>query len=452
MWKSTVLPSQLCASDHSRCLLELHHWRFSNRGCYSEDVETVEVDLDRLNLPIEVQLPNHCLSDAPSINERISPTPRTSAAESSAEEEFDQEGIDSDSDEDKEDSEIQDNNRQDRICHGGIYSWLPPKCPPSRTFFTYHNLFAHMIVIVGTITGIAVSYTVPPDGIDCRHVGEILIFFAWFLRGLADRGLYHRWPLIEENTQMSENDQLLNKKTRRLNQTQLFWATCVKNFVVTIATMGGIIATLVGVFHRCSCYTNWGRTGLALPEMPDVAETLFHNLKTVHPAITFVSIVIELVMIPLIICIQYSNVLRTFVQRDDNKSNAPWLWKMLKRYRSYKETMRTFSLHFLQYVSGRKRLNRSDTEGGRFGESHELQSVTQEPKSTLTRTDSAEEESVAEGTATPIPNDTETRSSGFNPPSRSGTNILSQTEPHRHNTEREGAWIGDWPLPSRDDV
>lgn len=186
-----------------------------------------------------------------------------------------------------------------RIFHGGVYSWQPQKCHTSRD-----NLLAYLVVIVGTATGMAVSALVPPDGWDCRHNGEIFILLAWLLSAQADVFLCYLWPLTE------------------YNQTKHFWTTGIKDLLFTIATMGGIIATQVGVFNRCSCYTLWGRTGLALPEMPDIAETLFYRVNMTYPAITFTSIGIELIVVPSFICIRYRDALRTFVQRDDRMSNA----------------------------------------------------------------------------------------------------------------------------------
>ena len=107
----------------------------------------------------------------------------------------------------------------------------------------------------------------------------------------------------------------------------LFWITGAKDLLTTVATMGGIVVTQIGVFNRCACYTNWGRTGLALPERPDVAATLFKRLNTLYPAFTFSSIAIQLVLIPLFICYQNRDALRVFTQRDDKKSNAAWFWR-----------------------------------------------------------------------------------------------------------------------------
>lgn len=178
-----------------------------------------QIDVERLNLPNKIELPNECL----------------------------------------------DNNEK-RLLNGGIYSWQPKKCTPSHERLTYHIVLPYSVVILGTMTGMIVSTLVPPDGLDCRHIGEILILIAWILSAQVDRWLNSTWHLDEKE------------------HSKLFWTTSIKDLLVTIATMGGIITTQIGVFNRCSCYTLWGKTGLPLPEMPDVAETLFNRLNTAYPA------------------------------------------------------------------------------------------------------------------------------------------------------------------------
>lgn len=174
---------------------------------------------------------------------------------------------------------------------------------------------------MGTATGVAVSAFVPPDGLDCRHYGEIPILIAWLLSAQIDAGLSRRWPL--------------NKG----NRNKLFWSTGFKDLLVTIATMGAIITAQVGVFNKCECYTLSGKTGLALPEMPETAQTLFYRLKTFYSGITFTCIGIELIIVPLFISVQNLDALRTFVQRDDRKSNAKWLWTFLSRCEALKAAL-----------------------------------------------------------------------------------------------------------------
>ena len=81
------------------------------------------------------------------------------------------------------------------------------------------------------------------------------------------------------------------------------------------------------IFLACRPLTQCTMIGLALPQMHDVSVVLFRRLNSTYPAITFVSIGIELVIFPLFISWRYRDALRVFIQRDDRSSNASWLWK-----------------------------------------------------------------------------------------------------------------------------
>ena len=307
-----------------------------------------------------------------------------------------------------------------RVFHGGVYSWQPQKRRPSRESMTCHYL-SYLVVIIGTMTGMLVSAFVPPDGWDCRHIGEILILFAWLLSARLDVMLNHLWP---------------NKDDQR----KLFWSTGTKDILITIATMGGVITTQLGIFNRCSCYTLWGKTGLALPEMPDVAETLFRRLNTVYPAITFTSLGLELILVPLFICFQHMDALRTFIQRDDRESNAAWLWKFLKKLRVLRIGMQRSLPRNMFRPS---RANRTDTltiEEGTTSELEEMQPLAQtlseEPGSMVAEDGSAVGTSMADVHQEPM--DLVSQSSGVDPPSRSGTDPSLGSDSRRRNTERQG--------------
>ena len=346
-----------------------------------------QLDLDRLPLVNSIKLPNDCLHD-----------------------------------------------NQRRIFHGGIYSWQPQKYHPSRTTLTDHKVPSYLIVVLGTATGMIISAFVPPDGWGCRNIGEILILIAWLMSALIDELFHQLWPLLnEDNQRLNEDSQRLNK----INQRKLLWTTGIKDLFATITTMGGIITTQLGVFNRCSCYTQWGRTGLALPEMPDVAEVLFHRLNTTYPIIAFIGIGIQLVIVPLIVCILYIDALRTFVQRDDKKSNAKWLWKSLKRYRASKAKIQA-------------QLSRNTKRTRTF--TLEMQPLAQGFSDSInTGSASAADAPITKGQSEPTPAvDPISRSSGVDPPSRTGTNLSSDSESRRRNTEREAELAEDQPLFPKD--
>ena len=309
------------------------------------------------------------------------------------------------------------NNNAQRVFHGGIYSWQPHKSCTTRTSWNFQNILPYFVVILGTATGMAVSGFVPPDGLDCRHIGEIVILLGWLLSAQVDVWLIRLWPLEEEN------------------QSKLFWTTGVKDLLVTIVTMGLVITCQLGVFNRCACYTLWGKTGLALPQMPDTAATLFHRINTLYPAITFTSISIESIVIPLIICFRYMDALRTFVQRDDRESNAKWLWNLLKTCQSFKVTLQT---KFTR-KSQKSKTSTVIVEAGLPDSSEMPQTWSEEPQDMATEDGNvagmpvANEQSESE--------DSISQTSGMNSSSGSGTSVPSRPEPRRRNTEKSRVTI-----------
>jgi len=109
---------------------------------------------------------------------------------------------------------------------------------PCRSYWRRHHLnLPYFIVVSGAITGMTVSALVPPDGIDCRHIAQMAILVIWLVSAELDILLNRIFPLTTRN------------------QKPLFWCTYAKDLIATCTTMGGIIATQIGLFNRCSCYT-----------------------------------------------------------------------------------------------------------------------------------------------------------------------------------------------------
>lgn len=308
---------------------------------------------------------------------------------------------------------------QKRIFHGGVYSWQPSKpVEASQAGFLWgiRGLLPYSIVILGTMAGMLVSSLVPPEGFDCRNWAELLICIIWILSAQAGLWLKYLWSQ--------------NPNTRKT----LFWATFIKDFLAMAATMGGIIVTQVGIFNRCACYTNWGQTGLALPQMPDVASVLLRRLNKDYPAITFLCIGIEIIVFPLLISIQYRHAFRVFVQRDDRQSNAPWLWKT---YRII-QACEAVSFHVVSFRPfKRSRPHRGVTSSGESGlrdQSIEMPMLTHEPESV--------EEEVADivdeqpdPTANIPSNSFQSKTSSRESTLQSGSDALSQSDTRRRNTE-----------------
>ncbi|KAL8877711.1 MAG: hypothetical protein Q9198_004324 [Flavoplaca austrocitrina] len=215
--------------------------------------------------------------------------------------------------------------------------------------------------------------------------------------------------------------------------TWLFWSTFIKDLLMTMATVGGgIIVTVIGVFNRCVCYTNWGRTGLALPQRPDLAELLNYRLEHVYPAILFTSIGTELFLIPLFICLRYRYALRVFIQRDDRTSNAVWLWKLYRKWTVLKRELPRLNI---LYIFHRPTLQRSMTSGerGLRSESLELQRLTHAQRASAEEADAPSHRAGPVVSLPQIP--IHTNSWGMDPAIGSGTDDIAGREPRRRDTE-----------------
>ncbi|CZT13060.1 uncharacterized protein RCO7_04247 [Rhynchosporium graminicola] len=219
---------------------------------------------------------------------------------------------------------------------GGIYSWAPaetrrsvkanilPDTEHQNDALTRWESIRHTILSVlslqpgslrlpffavsgSAFTGLLISYLVPPVGFECRHFGEFFMYLAWVVSAALNFVPFRS-----------------TQHTMRAN------FILGKDIVATLATVTGIIVTQVGVFNRCSCYTRWGRVGLALPEWSPVSHVLFGRIGTAYPAIAFTCIGIMLFLIPLLIARHYELAVRVFLQRDDGVSNLDWLHDVVR--------------------------------------------------------------------------------------------------------------------------
>ena len=223
---------------------------------------------------------------------------------------------------------------------------------------------SNLTVILGTATGFIVSALVPPEGFDCRHVAQIFILLTWLVSAQLNR--------------------IVGRKV---------WALMLKDLASTLLTMIGIIVTQIGVFNQCVCYTLWGKAGLALPGMPKVAEVLVHRLNTAYPAVTFTSIGIHLMPIPLAICYRYRDAVRVYLQRDNGESNFPWLWKLFARF--------AISRTKAHKLSTRPTL--LTEEGKLLQTSYEMHNIPADARNSVTSQDTGEAASLHPSTSELVP-------------------------------------------------
>lgn len=195
---------------------------------------------------------------------------------------------------------------------GGVYSWQPGRRTtilPSRQELLWTAL-AYLSLTAAAFTGWLISYLVPPVGWGCRNYGELTIYLIWTFSALFED--FFCFFFLRDHPSWE------------------FWITFVKDFLCMGATMGMVIVSQVGMYNRAECYTLYGVTGLALPGMESVMNTLSYNIHSVYPAIAAAGIVLQLILLPGIVIWMYGPAMRVFLQRDDEKSNFPLLRRWYK--------------------------------------------------------------------------------------------------------------------------
>lgn len=262
-------------------------------------------------------------------------------------------------------------DKQSRIFLGGVYSWQPSNWQTEAELPTMsithrgtrrqdrdlqrsaherrmqlHTVAAHLIVTSGTLTGAIISGFVPPDGFNCRHIVLLSILALWLASAYLDVQL---------------------AKIPPMDRDRLFWSTFAKDAVMTSFTMVLVVLTQVGILNRCSCSSLFGRTGVMLPQMPEVAKVLRYRLGTLYTAVTIISVVFESVVVPLTVCWWYGDAVRVYVQCDDGTSNVAGLRRFVSQLQGFKRRLpKVFSKRPLsgKYEQFELRRVRESTEVG----------------------------------------------------------------------------------------
>ena len=163
--------------------------------------------------------------------------------------------------------------------------------------------FAVFTIALGTITGSLISGFVPPVGLSCRHFGQVFIFTCWVVNFCLDV-----W-----------------RRPRGWSRKKFLAFHITKDFLFTAFTLAAIFLTQWGVFNSCWCYTQFGWTGLALPQTQPAKNNLHTRIHYMYTLMAFGCIAIQLT-IPLLVRWRYPDAVRVFAQRDDEESNLPgWI-------------------------------------------------------------------------------------------------------------------------------
>jgi hypothetical protein len=239
-----------------------------------------------------------------------------------------------------------------RLRNGGIYSWQPGRVETSagrnattgrnsllrqsRTSATWFQRriicplstifppLPSLIVSCAAFTGFLITWLVPPIGWSCRSWGELVIYLVWLCSAVLSYFLSYCSPPFSANA----------ASTLQHHRMQ-FALAFTKDLLCTGATMGMVIATQVGIYNKCSCYSNGGQTGLELPQMPSVNDTLFWDLQHAYPAVTATGIAIQLVLLPVLLPgWKYREAVSVFLMRDDEGisegKTRGWIRKWLR--------------------------------------------------------------------------------------------------------------------------
>ncbi|KAH0534014.1 hypothetical protein FGG08_007377 [Glutinoglossum americanum] len=193
-----------------------------------------------------------------------------------------------------------------RIRNGGIYSWQPGKWPfqagnGGGTQAKYRRFLgpaALASVSIGLAGAILTSSLSPPTGWGCRQCAQASVFLVYLLSASLDIPI-----------------------ERSRAEVRFQWAF-VKDSVACLASVSTFLVVRLGIFNRCSCWTRFGRAGLALPQDPTVAEAGADLTRYHFPIIIGVSIALQVIFC-ILVGVLFRDAIGAFMQEDDNESG--WL-------------------------------------------------------------------------------------------------------------------------------
>lgn len=104
---------------------------------------------------------------------------------------------------------------------------------------------------------------------------------------------------------------------------RLFTAVFCKDVFITLSNIAMMLVIQCGILNRCSCWSMWGLTGVALPQLPDIKPELMYYIRHKAPCIVSMAILFQLLFCGAVAW-KYWDAVRVFVQRDDGVSNMSW--------------------------------------------------------------------------------------------------------------------------------
>lgn len=214
----------------------------------------------------------------------------------------------------------------ERWSQGGLPTWQPDKfkdCVTHPWFFLSSVSLSIIIVIVPTIAAVWVSWRTPTEGFGCRATAQASFFVSWLLNHFLD------WLLCYS---------IAFKTTQELGfwrKYGVFWATFVKDALLTAGTITMLAYTAVGVFNSCGCWSNWfpdfEKRYISFPQEPFVFHVIKHRLSTEYPAVIASALLIELIVFTIVTRLFHTGH-QVLKQQDIDKvlASEGW-WTKLKR-------------------------------------------------------------------------------------------------------------------------
>lgn len=183
----------------------------------------------------------------------------------------------------------------------GMYSWQPLQRKPTK-----HAIFPFFIVGDAILTGVLITYFVPPRGWMCRTWGESYFFFGWL-------GSYFLSTFI---SWIPKRDWFPHGAR--------FSIMLLKDLAVTSLIIAWILITQIGCYNKPECYMHGDTSGLVLPEQEAAYDKLQRGLRFGGSYVTILSlgIVFQVVLVLGWIYWRYASSIWTLTQRDNNANEA----------------------------------------------------------------------------------------------------------------------------------
>ena len=171
------------------------------------------------------------------------------------------------------------------------------------------------------LTGVLMSYLVPPRGWRCRTNGEMYFAYGWLSSYLLSKTItYVPMPARLYAILQNSMDETKSSHRESVPRSGRFFLMLLKDGLATGAVIWWIYKTQIGYYNRPACYMG-DNTGLVLPEQPDAYNDLQSGLLVGGKFVDILGIglTIQVILVPGLILTFYWSAIKTFVQEDGDR-------------------------------------------------------------------------------------------------------------------------------------